>query len=120
MQTKTLKIGSVIGVGLLGLAVGSLLIVTNVAQAVQSPAGCTADNSIVNISSNVATAVEGDTITFTVSAGNPASADGCDIVGRTITLTLPDGSSFNYGPSDYPNPTVVATVGAEDYVADLT
>ena len=88
------------------------------ASAVQSPAGCTADNSVVNISSDVASASAGDTITFTVSAGNPASADGCDITGRTLTLTLPDGSVTAFGPFDYPNPTPVAFVGSAPYLAD--
>jgi hypothetical protein len=87
-------------------------------HAAQSPAGCTADNSVVNISSNAATAEPGDNITFTVEAGNPATANGCDIITRTITLTLPDGSTFEYGPSNYPNPTAVGFVGDEVYVAD--
>ncbi len=89
-----------------------------VAEAAQSPAGCTADNSVVNISASDASAVEGDTITFTVSAGNPASVDGCDIVNRTMTLTLPDGTQEVFGPFNYPNPTAVAEVGSADYVAD--
>jgi uncharacterized repeat protein (TIGR01451 family) len=88
------------------------------AHAAQSPVGCTADNSVVNISSNAATAEPGDNITFTVTAGNPASGDGCDITNRTITLTLPDGSTFNYGPTNYPNPTPLTFVGDEVYVAD--
>ncbi len=87
-------------------------------NAVQSPIGCTADNSVVNISSNVSTATEGDIITFSVDAGNPASGNGCDITGRTMTLTLPNGISIPFGPFDYPNPTAVAFVGSAPYVAN--
>lgn len=102
-----------VGASLLGFLVNA-----TPAGAVQSPAGCTADNSVVNVASDVATAVAGDTITYTVSAGNPVSTDGCDITGRTMTLTLPDGSVVPFGPFDYPNPTVVAFVGSAPYTAD--
>ena len=89
------------------------------AEAAQSPVGCTADNSVVNVSSNIATAVAGDIITFEVTAGNPTSVNGCDITGRTITLTLPNGTPFVYGPSNYLNPSAVAFVGDENYTANL-
>jgi hypothetical protein len=82
-----------------------------------SPVGCNADNSVVNIARSTASAHVGQTITFSVSAGNPASADGCDVTGRTMTLTLPDGSAHAFGPINYPNPTAVAFVGSADYVA---
>src|SRR3989344_1958590 len=104
------------------IATGStiaLLAWGGVANAEQSPAGCTADNSVVNISSNIATAVPGDTITFTVEAGNPTSANGCDITDRTLTLILPDGTDFDFGPADYLNPMALSFVGSEDYVADV-
>ncbi len=94
-----------------GAGVAALLAFATPALAVQSPPGCTADNSVVNIASDVSTSTAGGTITFSVSAGNPASADGCDITGRTMTLTLPDGSQSVFGPFNYPNPTAVAFVG---------
>ncbi len=94
------------------------LVTPRTAFAVGSPDGCNADNSVVNIARSSATAAIGDPITFTVSAGNPASADGCDITGRTLTLTLPDGSVYNYGPFNYPNPSAVAFVEDEVYVAN--
>ncbi len=84
----------------------------------ESPTGCSADNSVVNISSDKIVAEEGETITFTVSAGNPASLDGCDIENRTVTVTLPDGSTTDFGPANYPNPTPTAAIGSVPYIAD--
>ena len=84
----------------------------------ESPVGCTADNSVVNIAGTPSTAVAGDVITFTVTAGNPVSADGCDITGRTMTLTLPNGVQHVFGPNNYPNPSALAVAGSAPYVAN--
>jgi len=88
------------------------------ADPIQSPAGCNADNSTVNIARSNITAVVGQTITFTVSSGNPTSVDGCDITGRTLKLTLPDGSSQVFGPFNEPNGTAVTVRGSGNYVAN--
>lgn len=93
------------------------------AQDPASPTGCTADNSNVNLAANLVSATPGQTITFTLEAGNPASSDGCDIYDRVMTLTLPDNSTYVFGPNDYPNPTALTFVGSVDYIAnkaDLT
>jgi len=86
---------------------------------VQSPSGCNADNSQVNIARSMAAAAAGQTVTFTVSAGNPATADGCDITGRSMKLTLPNGVSQTFGPFDYPNPSAIVVVGSLNYVTSL-
>jgi len=99
------------------LALFSFLVGMQIAQA-ESPLGCSADNSQVNIAKDVSVAEVGDSITFSVSAGNPGSVDGCDITGRTLTLTLPDGTVHAFGPSDYVNPTAVAVIGSVPYIAD--
>ncbi len=95
------------------------------AQDPSSAEGCNADRSVVNIARSTASASVGETITFTVEAGNPMSMtdDGCDITDRTMTLTLPNGDTEVFGPIDYPYPTALAIVGSADYVAsaaDLT
>jgi hypothetical protein len=77
----------------------------------------------VNLAANLVSATPGQTITFTLEAGNPASSDGCDIYDRVMTLTLPDNSTYVFGPNDYPNPTALTFVGSVDYIAnkaDLT
>jgi len=100
-----------------GLALlGSMLIA--IPAYAESPIGCSADNSVVNISSDKIAAEEGETITFTVEAGNPTSVNGCDITNRTMTLTLPDGSTVPFGPVNYPNGTAVAVVGSAPYIAN--
>ncbi len=103
-----------------GVSVAALLAFAAPTFAAQSPAGCSADNSVVNIASDVSTSTAGDTITITVRAGNPTSVvdDGCDITGRTMTLTLPDGTQSVFGPFNYPNPTALEFVGSAPYVAD--
>lgn len=100
---------------------GASYISPNTAQAFHpaSPEGCNADNTIVNIARSTSVASPGETITFTVSAGNSASGDGCDITDRSLTLTLPDGTTQVFGPFDYPNPTVTAIVGSADYIASV-
>jgi len=102
------------------LAIAMLGIFAGPASAVQSPVGCTADNSVVNIASDVGAAEVGETITFTVEAGNPASGNGCDIEGRTLTLTLPDGTPVISGPANYPNPTATAIIMSEPYIANAS
>jgi hypothetical protein len=84
-----------------------------------SPIGCNADRSVVNIARSTASASVGETITFTVEAGNPVSVvdDGCDIKNRTMTVTLPNGDTETFGPFDYPYPVPLAIVGSVDYVA---
>ena len=57
-------------------------------------------------------------VTFTVSSGNETSADGCDIVGRSIRLTLPNGTSQVFGPFDEPNGTPMVR-GQLPYVANV-
>ena len=51
-------------------AVVVAVVVSGAAAAVQSPAGCNADNSVVNIARSQIAAVAGETVTFTVSSGN--------------------------------------------------
>ncbi|MEM0360125.1 MAG: hypothetical protein QXK06_02170 [Candidatus Diapherotrites archaeon] len=101
------------------LAAIALLLATPSVMAADpaSPPGCNADNSVVNIARSTASAQPGQTITFTVSAGNPSSSDGCDITNRTLTLKLPDGTEHTFGPNNYPNPTETSFVGSADYVA---
>ena len=111
-------------VSALPLLVSAVLVVVGVvvsgaAAAVQSPAGCNADNSVVNIARSQIAAVAGETVTFTVSSGNETSADGCDIVGRSITLTLPNGTSQVFGPFDEPNGTPITVRGQLPYVANV-
>lgn len=86
-----------------------------------SPVGCNADRSVVNISRSTASASVGETITFTIEAGNPVSNlnDGCDIEGRTMTVTLPNGVTEVFGPFNYSYPTPLAVVGNVDYVASV-
>jgi len=111
------KLGRVVASGALMLAVIGSVFAAVPVYAVQSPANCSADNSIVNISSDVSVAEVGDIITFSVEAGNPVSANGCDIDNRTVTLTLPNGSVQVFGPSNYPNPTATSVIGTAPYVA---
>lgn len=89
------------------------------AQVAASPVGCNADRSVVNVARSTASASVGETITFTVEAGNPVSVvdDGCDITNRTITLTLPNGDTEVFGPFNYPYPSPLVIVGSVDYVA---
>ena len=54
-----------------------------------------------------------------MSSGNETSADGCDIVGRSIRLTLPNGTSQVFGPFDEPNGTPVTQRGQLPYVANV-
>lgn len=91
------------------------------AQEPASPLGCNADRSVVNIARSVASASVGETITFTIEAGNPVSDvdDGCDITERTMTLTLPNGETEMFGPIDYPYPSPLTIVGSAEYVASL-
>jgi len=112
------------------LTIAGLMLVTAGPLGVQaqdpaSPTGCNADRSVVNVARSTASASVGDTITFTVEAGNPISNvdDGCDITQRTMTLTLPNGVTHSFGPYDYPYPTPLSIVGSANYVAsaaDLT
>src|SRR5262249_21262302 len=84
--------------------------------------GCNADNSTVNIARSQPSAVAGETVTFTVSSGNPTTVDGCDISGRTIRLTLPNGTFQDFGPFNEPNGAPITTRGSVKYttsVADL-
>lgn len=112
----TKKFNRILTVSLTGMSMLVMMAVALPASA-ESPLGCNADNSIVNISSDVLVASVGDTITFTVSAGNPASANGCDITNRTVTLTLPNGVVHVFGPSNYPNPTPTTNIGSVPYIA---
>jgi hypothetical protein len=114
---QTLVQRSALAVGVL-IALSLFFVNSYTAFAVGSPDGCLADNSVVNIVKSTASAEAGETITFTVTAGNETSADGCDITGRTMTLSLPNGNVSVFGPLDYANGTAVAFVGSEDYVAD--
>jgi len=84
-----------------------------------TPTGCNTDRSVVNITRSTASASVGETITFTVEAGNPISIldDGCDIEDRTMTLTLPNGITQMFGPVNYAYPTPLTIVGSVDYVA---
>ncbi len=100
-------------------AVFVAVVVSSAAAAVQSPAGCNADNSVVNIARSQIAAVAGETVTFTVSSGNPTSADGCDITGRSITLTLPNGTSQVFGPFNESNGTPITVRGQLPYVANV-
>ncbi len=119
MYTNNISKFNVFGAHITVVAVALSLLLGFAASAIaESPIGCSADNSIVNISTDKITAEAGDTITFSVSAGNPASVDGCDIEDRTLTLTLPDGSVSVFGPDNYPNPTAVAVIGSVPYIAD--
>ena len=101
------------------LVVAGVVAATGSAAAPQSPAGCNADNSEVNIARSQIAAVAGETVTFTVSSGNPTSADGCDITGRSITLTLPNGTSQTFGPFNESNGTPVTVRGQLPYVANV-
>ena len=105
------------------LAVGVGVVVASAgAAAPASPPGCNADNSVVNIARSQSTAVVGETVSFSVSSGNPTTVDGCDIVNRVIRLTLPDGTFQDFGPFSEPNGTPVTTRGSLTYVtkaADL-
>ena len=74
---------------------------------------------MVNIARSQIAAVAGETVTFTVSSGNETSADGCDITGRSIRLTLPNGTSQVFGPFDEPNGTPITVRGQLPYVANV-
>src|SRR3989338_5645722 len=113
------KLGRVVASGALMLAVIGSVFAAVPAYAADpaSPGGCNADNSIVNIARSTASASFGEVITFSVTAGNEASVDGCDVSGRVMTLTLPDGTFQQFGPINYPNPTGIAFVGSMNYVA---
>src|SRR5262249_17532144 len=45
--------------------------------------------------------------------------DGCDIAGRSIKLTLPNGTSQTFGPFDEPNGTPITTRGSLNYVTNV-
>src|SRR5690348_76152 len=92
---------------------------SNAVAQVHSPPGCNADNSTVNIARSQASAVAGETVTFTVSSGNPTTADGCDISGRTIKLTLPNGTFQVFGPFNETNGTPITTRGSLNYVTNV-
>ena len=101
------------------LVVVGVVAATGSAAAPQSPAGCNADNSVVNIARSQFAAVAGETVTFTVSSGNPTTADGCDITGRSIMLTLPNGTSQVFGPFNEPNGTPITVRGQLPYVVTV-
>jgi len=91
--------------------------------AIQSPPGCNADSTVVNLDVSPSRAAVGHVVTFTVYAGNPNVSqggipNGCDMANRTLTLTLPDGTSHAFGPFNYPYGSAATPAGIAAYTTN--
>jgi hypothetical protein len=106
---------------MLFVMMASVLAMPAMAEHPASPEGCNADESVVNIARSTAAAEVGETIIYSVTAGNPDLGPdiGCDIEDRYITLILPDGTEEVFGPFDFPANTPVSFIGEKEYIADI-
>ena len=107
-----------------GAAAAGFLVLAPLASADVSPAGCTANNFVLNLSQSVPvgydTAPPGaTTITYTVQTGNPTvGTTTCDVTGVTVSFTTPDSVVHTLQTGgNYPAGTAVATLGTVSYVA---
>jgi hypothetical protein len=93
----------------------AMLTWSNIATAVQSPAGCNENDFILQVAHNPAPPFTvGQTINYVVRTGNTdPSAPGCDMTDVTTKLTLPNGVVVTLETGgNYPFPTPVAPLGA--------
>ena len=111
MKKKSFLIVLLLAISLLSLSLVS-------AADLASPPGCNADDSNVNIARSKASAQAGDVVTFSVTAANVNGEGGCDVDNRYITLILPNGTHYVFGPFDYPFDTNTTFVGSVDYVTN--
>src|SRR5690349_25020472 len=77
------RVGQLLGLVLVGVA-----LYPSAAQAHQNPQNCDSNSPTLRISRDRPVVRIGETVTFTVFAGNPG-ATSCDITDAKITLQLP-------------------------------
>jgi hypothetical protein len=86
----------------------SLLLLALPAEAVQVPPGCTTDGVVLDITKSATAINNGDTVTFTVTLGNPTGPGNCDSAALVARGLCPDAAG---------QPTIVAKTFAT--IADL-
>jgi len=96
-------------------AATGMLLFSGSAWAIQSPAGCNANNLTVDIQRDKVNIVNGETVTFTVTIANPVAGTGCDIklgaAGLVFTCPGLDGTASGDETTLIPADTVLPGFG---------